>query len=185
MNAFIKQLEWFSQPQPNHIVQFYPDDSILIRYLEKFVNSGLNSGEPCVIIATSAHVQALDKSLQLNGTDTDRARAEKMYLTLDARTTLNSFMIDESPNWKLFRQSIGNILQDLPAGEKNIRAYGEMVALLWEDNNPEAVIMLEKYWNDIAKDYKFSLYCAYPSDKFDGRQGKVVSEIHRSHALSI
>jgi two-component system CheB/CheR fusion protein len=44
--------------------------------------------------------------------------------------------------------------------------FGEMVAVLWEQNKLEAAIMLEQMWNEIAHSHSFSLLCAYPMSKF-------------------
>ena len=47
-----------------------------------------------------------------------------------------------------------------------VRAYGEMVDLLWRDGNPEAAIRVEELWNDLAQSHVFSLLCAYPMGNF-------------------
>lgn len=49
----------------------------------------------------------------------------------------------------------------------NVRIYGEMVAVLWDEGNVAAAIALEDLWNDLATRYPFSLFCAYPMRAFD------------------
>jgi signal transduction histidine kinase len=47
-----------------------------------------------------------------------------------------------------------------------IRAYGEMVDLLWEHGNTEGAIRLEELWNELAVTRKFTLLCAYAMGHF-------------------
>jgi anti-sigma regulatory factor (Ser/Thr protein kinase) len=44
-----------------------------------------------------------------------------------------------------------------------VRAFGEMVAVLWEAGDVLAAIELEKLWNELADELPFSLLCGYPS----------------------
>jgi hypothetical protein len=50
-----------------------------------------------------------------------------------------------------------------------VRAYGEMVDVLWQGANHEAAIRLEEYWNDLARLQTFSLFCAYRMDPLDSQ----------------
>jgi hypothetical protein len=47
-----------------------------------------------------------------------------------------------------------------------IRAYGEMVGLLWMDGEYSAAIKLEDHWNRILGSLDAVLYCSYPIDVF-------------------
>src|SRR6185369_562599 len=48
-----------------------------------------------------------------------------------------------------------------------VRAFGEMVALLWADGRREAALELEALWNELGANLSFSLLCAYPISAFD------------------
>jgi hypothetical protein len=54
-----------------------------------------------------------------------------------------------------------------------VRAYGEMVDILWQAGNRDAAIRLEEYWNELAKLQTFSLFCAYRLDPLDSELCKV------------
>jgi len=56
-----------------------------------------------------------------------------------------------------------------------VRAFGEMVALLWAQGNHSGAIRLEELWNDLQKSYSFSLFCAYP---MHGVGGEKLTEPH-------
>jgi hypothetical protein len=44
-----------------------------------------------------------------------------------------------------------------------VRIFGEMVALLWDAGNAGAAVDLEALWNELGRQYSFSLLCAYPA----------------------
>ena len=47
-----------------------------------------------------------------------------------------------------------------------IRAYGEMVDVLWRDGNTDGAIRLEELWEELGESYAFSLLCAYAMGNF-------------------
>ena len=47
-----------------------------------------------------------------------------------------------------------------------VRAYGEMVDLLWKRANADGAIRLEMLWNCVATQAQFSLLCGYAVGNF-------------------
>ena len=47
-----------------------------------------------------------------------------------------------------------------------VRAFGEMVNLLWKDGMTSAAIRLETLWNELARSYDFKLLCGYSMGNF-------------------
>ena len=47
-----------------------------------------------------------------------------------------------------------------------MRAYGEMVGVLWTSGEYSAAIKLEEFWNRILGSLGASLFCSYPIDVF-------------------
>src|SRR5438552_269564 len=47
------------------------------------------------------------------------------------------------------------------AGSQRVRAYGEMVDLLWQIGDVASAIDLEARWNELSTTKRFSLLCAY------------------------
>lgn len=165
-------------------MQFYTSEAALISPLSEYIGSGLLGGDTCIIIATSKHVEELDRRLIAAGIDVASARTSKQYITLDAAQTLARFMVNGSPDWERFAEVIGGLADETTRRGMPIRAYGEMVALLWKLGNKEAVIKLENFWNKLAKDYRFSLYCAYPELHFIMNQPDL-HEIQACHNLDL
>jgi hypothetical protein len=161
-----KKRTWSPTSPSGHFVQFYQSESSLLLPLTKFLSSGLAKGESCIVIATQAHVQSLAEQLQRRGVDVLAAQSSGQYIALDAAETLAKFMVSGLPDRGRFFKIVGALIQRVTQKDTPIRAYGEMVALLWKAGNKQAVIQLENLWNELAESHAFSLYCAYPDLHF-------------------
>ena len=143
-----------------HFVQFYDREEFLFEVVATFIAEGLIEREPVVVIATEEHRRGFIERLAAKGFDADRVTF------LDARKTIEQFMNGAMPDENRFMTVIGGVLEEATGGASRIRAYGEMVDLLWRDENPEAAIRLEELWNDLGTLYPFTLLCAYPIGNF-------------------
>ena len=76
-------------------------------------------------------------------------------------------MVNDWPNEQRFHEVVGNLLAQADGRHLWVRAFGEMVAVLWAEGRQEAALHLEKLWNRLSERYSFSLYCAYPTRAFD------------------
>jgi PAS domain S-box-containing protein len=169
-----------------HFVQFYEHDEKLVKSLGAFLGSGLGSGEGAIVIATRAHREALEEQLTAQGIDLDRVKLRGQYTSLDAAETLSKFMRNGVPDEELFNQIIGCQLARTMKMGRPLRAFGEMVALLWMDGNAKAAIQIEKLWNNLAKIRSFTLFCAYPKNSFDqARDGEAFMHICNEHSRVI
>ncbi|HXJ14703.1 MAG TPA: MEDS domain-containing protein [Candidatus Limnocylindrales bacterium] len=86
----------------------------------------------------------------------------------DAQDTLSQFMAGGQPDWQQFESVIrAAIRQVRPMRSANgLRAYGEMVGVLWKARQFAAAIRLEQLWNRLLEQSSFSLYCSYAIDVF-------------------
>ena len=60
-----------------------------------------------------------------------------------------------------------------------IRAYGEMVEVLWKRGQVAAAIRIENLWNDLARSHRFGLLCGYAMGNF--YKGSATNDICRVH----
>jgi hypothetical protein len=77
-------------------------------------------------------------------------------------------MPDGRPDWENFERVVRQAMRQVcPAhGSEGLRAYGEMVGVLWKARQFAAAIRLEQLWNKLLEQSSFSLYCAYAIDVF-------------------
>jgi signal transduction histidine kinase len=167
-----------------HAVQFYEDDGFLFDTVGHFLASGLQAGERVVAIATGDHRAGLTQ--RLHGAGFTDAVESGQLVVLDARESLSKFMIGDMPNADLFRDWIGRVMTGMQTGARpvaRVRAYGEMVDVLWREGNSRAAVRLEELWNDAGKEHAFSLLCAYVMGNFykEGDQAKFF-EVCRNHS---
>ena len=168
-----------------HAVQFYTDDEALVRAVSPWAAEGLRCGEAVVAIATSAHLAAFDRALQEQGHDLAASRRESRYLTIDAREALAGFMVDDAPDLRLLEDFFGPLFDRAARSSRNgqVRAYGEMVNMLWGERKAEAVLRLEECWNTLLGKRRFSLLCAYHLDEFAAHEHEpAFSEICSRHS---
>ena len=156
-----------SSARRQHIVQFYTADAAaLVRNVGKFLLEGLRKGESAIAIATPDHARDFERELSQAGCDVEAAVAERRLLVLDAQQSMARFMTDGRPDWSRFVGTADAAFGQLAAGT-GVRAYGEMVGVLWEAGQYSAAIVLEDYWNRYLRENDFPLFCAYPIDVFD------------------
>jgi hypothetical protein len=146
----------------DHFVRLYQDSGALAEAVSGYLAEGLRRGEAAIVIATPAHVEAFLRKI-----DFSRAVAQGPLRVLDAEETLASLMANGIPQWNAFRELIGGLIAELRLQYPAVRAYGEMVDVLWQRGSREAAVRLEEYWNELGKVQTFSLYCAYRIDPLD------------------
>lgn len=151
---------------PTHDVQFYAGEDKLAASVARFVVQGVRVGQPMVVIATAAHRTAFKGVMRAMGIEPDDLVEGRDVVWLDAHDTLSAFMEGPSPNRELFQATVGSVFERLMRDRRYVivRAYGEMVDILWQQGKHEAAIELEELWNELAATYSFSLLCAYSVD---------------------
>jgi hypothetical protein len=153
------------------MIQLYTDEAFFAHAVSEFLATGLADGAGAVVIATGPHAQAIRTRLA-ELADVAEAEARGQLLFADAHGTLAAFMVDGMPDRARFFATVTPLLDRVHrAGYRDLRAFGEMVDLLWDHNLP-ATVALERLWNETLADRRVSLLCAYRIDNFD-------REVHR------
>jgi signal transduction histidine kinase len=150
-----------------HYVQFYEDEGFLFEVVADFLETGVRAREPAIVIATESHRAGFRRALAARAVDVDRESASGHLTLLDAGMTLSLFMRDGMPDRTLFRGAIGSVIEAGQRSGERVRAYGEMVDVLWRAGNSQAALRLEALWNELAETHSFSLLCAYVMGNFD------------------
>lgn len=146
----------------DHVVQFYERERDLVAGVGRYLAAAAHAGEVAIVIATPAHRAAFHAELTSGGVDVAAARAAGRYLEFDAQETLARFSSDGNVDREAYFAVIGALVREAAATGLRVRAYGEMVALLWDAGHVLAAIGLEELWNELGREVPFSLYCAYP-----------------------
>jgi len=151
-----------------HLVQLYgKDDRLLTRNISRFLSEGLRRGDGLLMIASPEHSGSVARTLRQEPAYS-KAVLEGSLVFLDAQGTLDRLLLNGQPDRELFNSVVGEALTGVQAraGHTGIRAYGEMVGLLWKAGQREAAVRLEALWNGLLRSSNMSLFCAYPIDVF-------------------
>jgi hypothetical protein len=107
-------------------------------------------------------------ALRARAFDVEQLQSTGDLVLVDADAALREFMINGMPNGTRFRHTIGPLLEKACQGRPSraVRAYGEMVDILWKQGHTVAATRLEMLWNDLAKTHEFSLLCGYCMGSF-------------------
>ena len=158
----------------DHIVQTYQDLGFLAEAVAEYLGTGLRRGEAAIIIARPQHSEAFLQKLAGAG-------EPGQLVVLDAEQTLARFMVDGMPQWNAFRAVIGGLIAQVRLQYPAVRAYGEMVDILWQEGKRDAAIRLEEYWNELTRLQTFSLFCAYAMDALDPKAYAGLESVCKAH----
>lgn len=162
-----------------HAVQLYPDEPAVVRSATRFLRCALQGNGAAVVIASSAHLAALEAALGA-GLDLEGARAAGRYRSLDSAEVLWSFTNgDGRLDANDFRRVVGGILAEVSAG-RQLHVFGEMAAELWQAGNVAGALELESLWNGLLHAGPYRLLCAYP-DQLRGGLG-ALSALYARHS---
>jgi hypothetical protein len=166
----------------HHSVQFYGSDQTLFATVGAFLAEGLIAGQPAIVIATASHGAAILDDLARRLIDVREARRIGDLVCLDAEEVLATFMAEDTPDPGAFRKNVGDALEQALGGRVRtpVRAYGEMVDVLWKQGRADAAIRLEILWNELAQTHAFQLLCGYSIGNFY-KQAEYFEQVCQQH----
>ncbi len=169
-----------------HSVQIYDDDDAFLDCLEGFVIGGLKKGDAVIIIATEPHRKFLENRLRARGVNLAANRLEGQFFSLDAEEVLTRFMVDDMPDEMLFQQFVNSLLAHARRKyHRRVRAFGEMVAVLWARGQNGATVRLEHLWHQFCRTSALPLFCAYPRSGFTQDADASIRAICATHSKVI
>ena len=151
-----------------HSVKFYDDETSLGRTVAEFLAPGLRERQPAIVIATPDHRTLIVRELGARDVNVRQLERDGDLQILDADETLARFMVGTEADPARFHATIDQLIarackDRFPCP---VRAYGEMVDVLWKRANTEGAIRLEMLWNRVATQAQFSLLCGYAVGNF-------------------
>jgi hypothetical protein len=164
-----------------HLVELYETEAFLISSVADYVAHAWREQDAAIVVATPEHRRAFAVALATRGIDVEAMAQEGRYVAVDAAALLSTFMVDGAPDGDRFQAAVTPLLERAADGHRDVRVYGEMVALLWGAGDVLSTIALEDLWNDLAEIYGFSLLCGYPISSFDVQSRALFEHICGQH----
>lgn len=179
------QVFWGEMAPCDHVVQIYENDEVFLDLLEGFVTGGFKSGDGVIVIATAEHLDALNQRLRTHGFDLFSLTLRDLYIPLNDRETLSQFMINGWPDENLFYHLLTKLLFRARKKNRQVRAFGEMTALLLAQGHSGASVHLEHLWSRFCETEAFCIFCAYPRSGFTEDANASIMNICGCHAKMI
>lgn len=149
-----------------HEVRFYSDDEEFLESVTQFVGAALKFGNAAIAVATKPHRDMLFEELKGQGLDVDALIQQGTYISLDAVDSLSTFMINDWPDASRFFEGFNHLIESALRAAKakhpRVAIFGEAVTLLWAQGKREATIRLEQLGNELSKNRRVDIFCAYP-----------------------
>jgi hypothetical protein len=154
----------------DHIVQLYQDQDFLSNAVCRYIGAGLANGEAIILFPTITHWNAFRTRLEGEGVDVHAAQERGQLTMFDANELLPRFMRNAMPDPRVFKGVIGDIFgQARAAGSyPKMRAWGELVDVLWERGDVAASMNLEDLFDQLNKKIGIAMFCSYLTDNFNG-----------------
>lgn len=170
-----------------HSVQIYENDEVFFNALSSFVAEGIEAGDGVIVIVTRDHLQILERRLQARQIAVPAAKKNGQFIACDAHEVLKEFLVDGWPDKELFEKTVNDLLEKARGREnqRRVRAFGELVALMWSKGYNGATVNLEHLWDSLCQSKGFSLFCAYPKAGFTEQAVESIKTICDVHTRVI
>ena len=182
----------FSDPAPpgcaacghEHLVEFYETEEHLVGAVTDYVVPALRGDGAAIVVATTDHRHAFADAIRAAGIDIDAAVEDGRYVPIDAGRLLARFMVGGAPDPARFREVVTQLLDHAGTGRREVRVYGEMVALLWARGDVASTIAVEDLWNTLVDEHGFTLFCGYPISAFDVQSRTTFEHVCSLHSTA-
>ena len=121
---------------------------------------------------------------QLRREDVDLAEAEErgQVAVHDADELLKAVTKNGAPDRHAFHRAVGDAIRGMRRRYRVVRAFGEMVDMLWREGRGDDATRLEAFWRELARIEPFALLCAYHLDMLNAEKyGDAFDSMCRTH----
>jgi hypothetical protein len=148
----------------NHIVQVCQDDVFQAEAVTRYIQEGLLKDEAVIIYARTSLRKSVIRKLEQLDIEVGNYKRLGQLKFFDVEYSLSCFYNEDIVNESSFQDFVGSSLQDLRLRFGKTRIFGEMVNVLWKNDEHEAAMKLEECWNNLSRQFDFSLLVSYSLD---------------------
>ena len=149
-----------------HFVDFFLSDDVVATTTADYLCEGFVNGCSCIAVLTPEHFAAVQALLAANGLDAEQLMNDYRFVVLDANETLDALSVDDRVDLCAFYGKLSELIRLLSAGGREVRIIGEMVGLLVQRGQWEAVFQIEELCNELSREHAFKMYCLYCENTF-------------------
>jgi DNA-binding NarL/FixJ family response regulator len=176
------------EPHTHH-AGVYTADAALEADYEAYAAEALQAGKAVVGVMHPERRKALQRRLKARGLDIERAIAEDRYMELDVTESLAQIVTDGLPDearmWSIVIALMARAARATRTAAPALVAFGDCAQTLWNDGEPSAAILLEQFWNEIAKTVNLDLLCGYTLHGFESKDEEMRELLGAAHTATL
>jgi len=157
--------QWQRPAGRRHDLQIYSTDAFLVDSVLGFFDSALEAGDSIVAITSPTHQTLLEARAPKHGVALDALVASGRYVLADARSTLESILVNGNPDAARFSALLAPIIDRALAASTgsppHVTMFGEIAPILAARGEFEQMARLEWIADEFAASRPMSLLCAY------------------------
>jgi hypothetical protein len=167
--AFRSWQDLVREPQSErHVLQLYREPGFLQAAVSAWAAEALAKGGAAILVGAPENVAPIEARLAAMGHDPAALRRAGRLVVVDGDALMHRFMVEDMPDADAFRglasEIIGRARAACEGPNPEVRAWGEMVNLLFHRGNLPAAQRLESLWNDVIDAERIRLMCSYAID---------------------
>jgi DNA-binding NarL/FixJ family response regulator len=173
-----------------HTVLFHADDTHYADEVSRLADATLRSGEQFVLATREAIRLAVAERLKARGVDLTLLAERGQYVAHDSELALSEVMEGGKPDKKRLAEMIGGLeraRQAVPGRARSrLTVFGDMAVFLCRNGNFEAVLELERIWNELTHPLPFFTVCSYPIECFlDAEARNLLPKVCAEHSAVV
>jgi DNA-binding NarL/FixJ family response regulator len=148
-----------------HEAHYYLHDHDFQKSLQICVSKALRAGDAVIVLLTLSHQQALCRGLQATGLAISEEIKTGRLQLVDANALISGYFGDEIPVESQSREQARLLVE---SGERarigehsRVCVFGECLSLLFAKGKRDAVLRLERTWDELGKTHDLYLRCWY------------------------
>lgn len=167
----------------DHDVHIYGERGELATATASWLAEGLARGDGALLLATPENRDAFGAALAEHGWDVRELERGQRLAWGDAETLLDEVMRGGKASAVALGAVVTRLTAELAPPSGRIRAFGELVDLLWRRGERGESERLEEAWNDLLARRRIALRCGYRIDDLFERDvhRDLVPRVCRTH----
>ncbi|SFE63802.1 MEDS: MEthanogen/methylotroph, DcmR Sensory domain [Nitrosomonas sp. Nm166] len=163
----MNQTRQLTNSSGNHTVQICLNESSQVDLVTGYIKDGLLNEEAVIVIAKPALRQILKSKMDALCFDGQFLKDQDQIKFFDAEFLLSNLISDGILEEKVFQEYVAAPIYNAQSNYKKARAFGEMVDILWKQDQHDMAIQLEGFWKNLTSTQELTFLCTYSLDKLD------------------
>ncbi len=161
-----------------HSVLFFEEHAEMLRRVVSFVRDGLRNRDFVCLALRPQTRKSVSDALPV-GLLAD-AESEGRLLLLDPYASLDLLISGGEVDAVAFETHVADTLRGAKERFGEVRAYGEIVNILWSRGDVTAALNFERAWSELHEEFAFAALCAYPLSRAPESSGHFAAlcELH-------